>query len=68
MYLSTEERSFLAMNFFKCVTVASELHRMYFRFSPVSSADLEGLIAVAAVVVDVEEEGTGGRFNGRMSA
>ena len=48
------------MNFFKCVTVASELHRMYFRFSPVSSADLEGLIAVAAVVVDVEEEGTGG--------
>ena len=52
------------MNFLRCVTVASELQRMYLRFSPTSSADADlddGLIAaaVAAVVVDVEEEGTG---------
>ena len=53
------------MNFLRCVTVASELHRMYLRFSPASSADLDdGLEAAAdaaadAVVVDVEEEGTG---------
>ena len=59
LYLSTEARSFFAMNFLRCVTVASELQRMYLRFSPTSSADFDGLAAVAVFVVDVEEEGTG---------
>ena len=49
------------MNFFRCVTVASDEHRMYLRFSPTSSGDFEGLPADAATdaVVDVEEDGTG---------